>query len=206
MAQKPRFSVRTFFWLVTVLAAFWGGKATMMPSLKSEQQLYADLMRNSARLQREVSDLKLEYQFNSNAGLHRASAILKEHLPLAIVSPVPEVCDVWMSVPVRFTGVACPKNGQPFYAEAHQFGYDRFAFQKIILKGLGHDSEGRLLAEVRVDGRNVSRELLKAGLAWYDKRHGEDEELAELEAKARATKQGLWSDENPMPPWEWPTE
>jgi len=50
----------------------------------------------------------------------------------------------------------------------------------------------------------VALELLKMGLAWHDPRYApKRDDYAKAEADARKAKRGLWSDENPTPPWEW---
>ena len=50
----------------------------------------------------------------------------------------------------------------------------------------------------------MSTHLVRAGLAWWYRQYvPKDTLLAELEAEARATKRGLWSDPAPVPPWEW---
>jgi endonuclease YncB( thermonuclease family) len=53
------------------------------------------------------------------------------------------------------------------------------------------------------DGRNLNRELVQAGLAWWYRKYApDDRELEKLEAEARSAKRGLWQDPNPVPPWE----
>jgi len=67
-----------------------------------------------------------------------------------------------------------------------------------------YDKYGRFLGNIIMeDGRSLNEELVAAGLAWHYKYYSDDEELAELEEKAREAKLGLWTDENPIPPWEW---
>jgi endonuclease YncB( thermonuclease family) len=63
--------------------------------------------------------------------------------------------------------------------------------------------DGRLVGEVRLaDGRNLSQELVKAGLAWHDGQYApHDTVLQQLQAEAQAAKRGLWSDPQPVPPW-----
>ena len=63
----------------------------------------------------------------------------------------------------------------------------------------------RLVADVILpDGRNLNRELVRAGLAWWYRRYApHDAELEALEAEARAARRGLWADPHPVPPWEW---
>jgi len=54
-----------------------------------------------------------------------------------------------------------------------------------------------------VGGKDVSEELLKAGVAWHFKRNSKDQSLAELEDKAGKDRIGLWSMANPVPPWDY---
>ena len=66
------------------------------------------------------------------------------------------------------------------------------------------DRYKRTVAEIILpDGRNLNRELVRAGLAWWYQRYARHEPvLAELEVEARAAQRGLWADRNPIPPWE----
>ena len=52
------------------------------------------------------------------------------------------------------------------------------------------------------DGRNLNRELVQAGLAWWYRYYSSDGSLGQLEAKARAARIGLWRDPHPVAPWE----
>jgi len=50
----------------------------------------------------------------------------------------------------------------------------------------------------------AGREVGRAGLAWRYRKYAPDiGTLAQLEAEARDAKRGLWSQPNPVPPWEW---
>ncbi len=53
---------------------------------------------------------------------------------------------------------------------------------------------------------NVNQELIKAGLAWQYRKYCKASfcnEWLKLEGKAKSAKVGLWSDKDPVPPWEW---
>lgn len=50
------------------------------------------------------------------------------------------------------------------------------------------------------DGKDLSAELVKVGLAWQYKKYSKDKQLADMEAKARKARVGLWVDAKPMPP------
>jgi endonuclease YncB( thermonuclease family) len=70
------------------------------------------------------------------------------------------------------------------------------------------DRYGRTVAMLFVDGRDAGLELIRAGLAWaYE--HYLPEASPELqqtytaaENAARAAHNGLWQDNQPVPPWE----
>jgi len=62
----------------------------------------------------------------------------------------------------------------------------------------------RLVAQIRIrGGRDLARALVRAGLAWVDPRYCQDQRLFALQAEAQAARRGLWSDPQPVPPWEW---
>jgi endonuclease YncB( thermonuclease family) len=65
------------------------------------------------------------------------------------------------------------------------------------------DKYGRTVGHVLIDGRDVSLELLKEGMAWHYEKYDHNKRLREAEQSARAARMGLWSDGNAEPPWEW---
>ena len=105
---------------------------------------------------------------------------------------------------VRLWGIDCPESGQAFGTRARQFTSSMAfgATVSVIVKD--HDRYSRTVAEIVLpDGRNLNREIVRAGFAWWYVRYAKhDAELAKLEAEAREAKRGLWSDAEPTPPWE----
>ena len=80
------------------------------------------------------------------------------------------------------------------------------AYRKVVrVEPTDRDQYGRIVADVILpDGRNLNRELVRAGLAWWYCRYApHDAELATLEGEARAARRGLWSAPHPVPPWDW---
>ena len=65
------------------------------------------------------------------------------------------------------------------------------------------DRYGRHLAWIKVGDKDLSQELLRAGLAWHFKKYNDDAELAALENEARDGRVGLWSASDPVSPWDW---
>jgi endonuclease YncB( thermonuclease family) len=112
------------------------------------------------------------------------------------------------AVKVRLYGIDAPEKAQAFGTKARQFTAT-LVFQKdvtVIMRAT--DLYGRIVGEVLLpDGRSLSQELVKAGMAWWYKPYAaKDTTLAQLEAEARAAKRGLWADAHPMPPWAWRKE
>jgi endonuclease YncB( thermonuclease family) len=66
------------------------------------------------------------------------------------------------------------------------------------------DRYGRTVAEVTLpDGMSLNRELVKQGWCWWFRKYApNDTELKDLEASARRQQIGIWSDPQPVPPWE----
>jgi endonuclease YncB( thermonuclease family) len=62
---------------------------------------------------------------------------------------------------------------------------------------------GRIVAWVFFEEINISKALLRAGLAWHYRQYSNDSLLTALEMEARAAKKGLWSEPYPVPPWTW---
>ena len=105
---------------------------------------------------------------------------------------------------IRLNGIDCPEKGQAFGNRAKQFTSELAFGKDVMVEVLDHDRYGRSVGQVILpDGRDLNRELLKAGLAWWYRQYSSDTQLQRLEDQARQSRQGLWSDPNPIPPWEW---
>ena len=103
---------------------------------------------------------------------------------------------------IRFEGVDCPETGQSYGSQAKDFTARLLQDRMVTVRLLGAH-ENRIIARVFVDGRDVSAELVRAGMAWHYAALSKDQVLAGLEKDARARKIGLWSQPNPMPPWDY---
>ena len=104
---------------------------------------------------------------------------------------------------IRLSGIDCPENGQAFGKKAKQFTSTLLHGKEVTIHVLSKDRHGRTVSDVVLPDRtNVSRELLRAGLAWWYRQYSKDGSLGALEEEARQAKRGLWADPNPIPPWE----
>ncbi len=104
---------------------------------------------------------------------------------------------------IRLNGIDCPEKKQAFGNVAKQFTANMVFGKQVKVQYTEKDRYGRYLGTViTADGKNLNKELLKAGLAWHYKQYSDSVVLAGLEDKARAAKIGLWSDPDSIPPWE----
>jgi len=105
---------------------------------------------------------------------------------------------------IRLRWIDAPEKGQPFGDQARQALSELLAGQVVIVRDYGPDRHGHRLAEVVLsDGRNVNREMVRLGWAWWFRKYSRDVALGTLEADAQAARRGLWADPHPTPPWEW---
>jgi endonuclease YncB( thermonuclease family) len=113
-------------------------------------------------------------------------------------------------IEIRLSGVDCPESAwpdrweaQPGSAEAKEFTRNMVLGKEVTVRLKDEVSYDRAIGEIFVDGRSLNRELLRAGLAWWNKRYEpSDLDLKRLAAAARKERKGLWQAPKPVPPWE----
>jgi endonuclease YncB( thermonuclease family) len=121
---------------------------------------------------------------------------------------------------IRLAGIDAPEKGQPF-AERSKQSLRRMVMGRLArIEWDEQDRYGRLVGKAWVTpaGINCTREpcpktldagraQITVGLAWhYLGRHqGEEDSLAYEfdETEARARRVGLWSEADPIAPWDW---
>ncbi len=104
---------------------------------------------------------------------------------------------------VRLEGIDAPEFHQDFGQKSKKFISSLVFGKTVTVKVVTIDRYGRTVGRVIINGKDVSLELVKAGLAWHYKHYSSDPALAKAEEEARARKKGLWSMPNPLPPWEY---
>ncbi len=105
---------------------------------------------------------------------------------------------------VRLANIDCPERKQAFSKRAKQFVSEAIFSKTVTLEVLSKDRYGRFIANVFYDDRrNLSKALLKAGLAWHYIKYSNDDSLQALEDKARTDQKGLWADAHAIAPWQW---
>lgn len=104
---------------------------------------------------------------------------------------------------VRLDQIDAPERGQPFGEKSRQYLAELVHGKTITLEYTGRDRYGRLIGTLRVDGKSMNAEMVRAGYAWVYRRYMKDENLLLLEAAARENERGLWADPQPIAPREW---
>jgi len=104
---------------------------------------------------------------------------------------------------VRLHGIDAPELGQP-YGQASKRALSDLVFGKhVTLHTTGTDRYKRTLARVTAGDIEVDALMIATGHAWHYTRYDRTAALEAAERNARAAKRGLWTDAEPVPPWEW---
>jgi len=107
------------------------------------------------------------------------------------------------SFKIRLEGIDCPERGQDFSNIATRFT-SSLVFGKIVSIQIKEvDLYGRIMGRVSIRSKDLSLELVKAGLAWHYKKYSSDTRLAQAELQARTGGNGLWILPDPIPPWKY---
>jgi len=110
---------------------------------------------------------------------------------------------------IRLTGIDAPEKAQDFGQRSKEHLSGLVQGQQVVIETSKKDKYGRHVGHVLLNGQDVNLEQLRAGLAWYYRQY-ERELTPELqqsysmtEAEAKDARVGLWSDAQPLPPWQW---
>ena len=110
---------------------------------------------------------------------------------------------------IRLSGIDAPEGGQAFGNKSKQTLSDCAFGRQVSVEGDKLDRYGRTITRVVVDRVDCNLRQVELGMAWHYKKFAserpaaESQQYAAAEAVANATKRGLWSDLDAMPPWEW---
>ena len=113
--------------------------------------------------------------------------------------------EVLRTIKVRLADIDAPEKAQPFGQRSKQYLSDLcFRKQAEVVPQARLDRYGRTVAHVRCDGQDANAAQVKAGMAWvYTRYAAKGSSLQAIQAKAMDDRRGLWSDDHPVPPWDW---
>ena len=107
------------------------------------------------------------------------------------------------SIRIRLAEIDAPEKSQAFGQRSKQSLSDMVFGKAVRVEQQDVDRYGRVVGRVFVGGTDVSAEQVRQGMAWVYRQYLRDTTLLNVEQEARAARRGLWSDLNPMPPWEY---
>jgi endonuclease YncB( thermonuclease family) len=105
-------------------------------------------------------------------------------------------------IKIRLAEIDAPESKQAFGQKSKQSLSDLCFKKTAVVDDRGKDRYKRTLGRITCDGVDANAEQVKRGMAWSYKQYLTDGMIADLEDASRASKTGLWADENPTPPWE----
>jgi micrococcal nuclease len=104
---------------------------------------------------------------------------------------------------------APPEQDQPYADVARQHLSDLVLNRQVTVEYTGLGSGSLLIARVFCDNRDVGLQMIRDGVAWFDKNYLSDlseperRVYADSEQAARNEHRGIWRDPSPTSPWEW---
>jgi micrococcal nuclease len=109
-------------------------------------------------------------------------------------------------VKVRLANIDAPEKQQPFGARSKQSLSDLCYGRDASLESTSKDRYGRTVAVVHCGDVNANVAQVSRGMAWVYRQYNRDASLPALEAMARLSRSGLWSDPAPVEPWRFRRE
>ena len=107
-------------------------------------------------------------------------------------------------IEIRLLEIDCPEFDQAFGPRAKKRTSELCLGKTVTVKATGKDDYDRTLSHVILpNGKELNRELVNAGLAWWYRKYSKDKSLGKLEANAKRDRRGLWSDKESIAPWDW---
>ena len=109
---------------------------------------------------------------------------------------------------VRLSGIDAPEKNQAFGGASKKSLSELLADQEVTVRWDKEDKYNRKLGKVMLGDLDCNLEQLRRGMAWHYKKYQNEQPPADrqgyasAEELARTKKIGVWSDSEPIPPWE----
>ncbi|MGB0587873.1 MAG: thermonuclease family protein [Limisphaerales bacterium] len=103
---------------------------------------------------------------------------------------------------IRLLHIDCPESTQPFGTKAKTTLSGKIFGKTVTVKWTEMDKYKRILGDIYFGKRWINQEMVQEGMAWHYKFFSKDATIAAAETKAKASKLGVWSQANPVAPWD----
>ena len=104
---------------------------------------------------------------------------------------------------VRLDRIDAPEKDQSWGKESAAVLKGWVFGKNVRVEYAKRDQYGRILGIVFNGTNDVNRAMVRSGNAWHYSYFDKTSEYAEAEAEARTARRGLWSQENPVNPYQW---
>lgn len=105
-------------------------------------------------------------------------------------------------VKIRLIEIDAPEKKQAFGNQSKKSLSDICFKKPVVAVEKGKDKYRRSLVRLYCDGVDANAEQVRRGMAWAFQKYLTDRSIDDLEKEARSKKVGLWSDPNPIAPWD----
>ncbi|ECC1750574.1 thermonuclease family protein [Salmonella enterica subsp. diarizonae] len=107
-------------------------------------------------------------------------------------------------VRIRLANIDAPEKKQAYGRWSLNQLKSLIAAQPVTVTYTQTDRYGRIIGRVfTTNGIEASHFMVKSGAAWVYERYNTDKALPALQREAQTQRRGLWTNQNPVPPWEW---
>ncbi|WP_288841844.1 thermonuclease family protein [uncultured Deefgea sp.] len=106
-------------------------------------------------------------------------------------------------IKIRLAQIDAPEKAQAFGERSKQSLSDLIYGKNVSVEVETTDKYGRTVGKIMVGNVDANLEQVKRGMAWFYVQYGRDSLYRDAESKAKSAKIGLWSENSPVPPWEW---
>lgn len=108
-----------------------------------------------------------------------------------------------LQIKFRIWGIDAPEKKQAYGTKSKEYLSSLIYGKNIYVDVQKQDGWGRYIAYVYTpDNKDVSLEMIKAGMAWHYTQYDSSVLYRDAESVARKSKKGLWSDPHCIAPWE----
>lgn len=110
---------------------------------------------------------------------------------------------------IRLAGIDAPERKQPYGKASKKYLSSMVGKKEVCVEWYKFDKYKRKIGNLFIDDLDVNYEMVLAGYAWhykkFQKEQSEEDQIryAEIETKAKLAVIGLWSEPDPIAPWDW---
>jgi micrococcal nuclease len=104
---------------------------------------------------------------------------------------------------IRLAEIDAPEMAQPFGLASRNTLAEKVLHKQVWVSTLAVDKYGRIVSQLKVNGLSVNEEMVRRGMAWEYSFHHSDRRYIALQNEAKLAGRGLWTQNDPTPPWVW---